>query len=632
MPQIESSLLQDNESILIEERVDLFVERQRQLQQKLDSENQRVNQTISDLAKKSKSLPPEIVDKIFNPYLKQKISAEAVEEVRKSLHSMRLKINSLDPQKRYLILETMDFFRSKISIGKLIPAILLLKEEDKKKAFLRFVIPTFISINKNIETLVSTTELFSKESLHLNRGSLYSFVSDLAKTVTPVFKKEYLQKFSNIVSPVELLLNALKPFTNNSQSTENKIYSYLIDDEEKIRKILLDFIVAIQSHEALFNYAIKRHGYYKLFLSRLTTRDRFEKFEPILISKILAGCFLSNKQVKPSDDLIAAMVNREEFAKPTTIKAKRSFIDKLAPSTVFSIINQFKTHIQVLLKTTFNKEFSDVQDLSVKSILKKVWTGFSKLADEGLSKLAAPLEIIFNQIKKTLVNFLEEEKKEEEKAKKNAAKTFVALIPKREESVAFLKENYLMVEPNIFSFRGIREGANQKDYAYNSKFFQQGEITILEFTLCFKRLFEFLSNNNSKIKKVTHNKQQGIIEFHASFLFEKYLICLGLTRLKIENQKEVEEKNLFPYILLFTEDTIKKKGRIPSREIIHKQKRMIFNESVLLKENSIVFYKSILYILHLLPNKDWNSSASQSCVKFLIRELKKLSGPIAKTT
>ncbi len=630
MPQIEPNLPATNDSILIEERVDLFVERQRQLQQKLDGEGQRVNQSISDLAKKSKSLPPEIVDKIFNPYLKQKISAEAVEGVRKSLHSMRLKINSLDPQKRFLILETMDFFRSKISIGKLIPAILLLKEEDRKKAFLQFVIPTFISINKNVETLVSTSELFTKESLHLNRGSLYSFVSDLAKTVIPVFKEEYLQKYSDIVSPVELLQNALIPFTNNNRSTENTVYSYLIDDENKIRTILLDFIVAIQSHEALFNYALKRHGYYKLFLSRLTTKDRFEKFEPILISKILAGCFLGNKQVKPSDDLIAAMLSQEEFSKPTTVKAKKSFIDKLAPSTVFSIINQFKTHIQVLLKTTFKNEFSDVQDLSVKSILKKVWTGFSKLADEGLTKLAAPIEIVFNQIKKTLLNFIEEEKKEEEKAEKEAKKTFVLLIPKRSESIAFLKENYLMVEPNISSFRGIREGANQKDYAYNSKFFQQGEITILEFALCFKRLFEFLSrNNNRKIKKVTHSKQQGIVEYHTSFLFEKYLICIGLTRLKVENQKEVEEKNMFPYILLFTEDTTKKKGRVPPRELIHKQKRKIFNEIVMLKENSVVFYKSILYILHLLPNKDWNSSVSQSCVKFLIRELKKLSGPIA---
>lgn len=626
MPQIEPDLLNDDESIAIEERVDQFVEKQRQLQHQFEGEKIQANKTVSDLAKKSKSLPPEIVDKIFNPYLKQKISVEAVEEVRKSLHAMRLKINSLDPQKRFLILETMDFFRSKISIGKLIPAILLLKDDDKKKAFLQFVIPTFTSINKNVETLVSTSELFTKESLHLNRGSLYSFVSDLAKIVIPIFKEDYLQKHSKIVSPVERLFTALKPFTNGSRSDENSIYSCLIDDEEKVRKILLDFIVAIQSHEALFNYALKRHGYYKLFLCRLTTENRFEMLHPLLVSKILAGCFLANKQVKPGDDLIEAMIGDETFASPTTVKAKKSFIDKLTPSTVFNIINQFKTHIQILLKTSLKKEFANVQDLAVKSVLKKVWTGFTKLADEGLTKLTAPLEIVFNQIRKTLLNFVEDEKKKENAARKEAKKTFVPLIPKRPENILFLKENYLMVEPNVSGFRGVREGANQKDFAYNLKFFQGGEITVLEFTLCFKRLFEFLTkDNNRRIKKVTHNKQQGIIEYHTAFLFDKHLICIGLTRLKVENQKEVEERSLFPYILLFSEEAVKKTGRIPSRELIYKQKRMIFNEKVLLKENAIVFYKSALYILHLLPKDDWNSSVSQSCVKFLIRELKKLS-------
>ncbi len=617
-----------DETLLIEESIDQFVSRQRQLQQKLEGDNLRSNQTISDLAKKSKSLPPDIVDKIFNPYLKQKISAESVEEVRKSLHSMRLKINSLDPQKRFLILETMDFFRSKISIGKLIPAILLLEDNDKKKAFLRFVIPTFISVKKNVETLVSTAELFSKESLHLNRGSLYSFVSDLAKIVIPVFKPDYLKKFSNIVSPVELLIEALQPFQEGQQSSGDVIYSFLIDDEEKIRKILLDFIVAIQSHEALFNYALKRHGYYKLFLSRLTSSDKFQKFEPIFISRVLAGCFLGNKQMKPSDELINAMVDRNEFAKPTTVKAKRSFIDKLTPSTVFSIINQFKTHIQILLKTSLKNEFADVQDLSVKSILKKVWTGFSKLADEGITKIAAPLEIVFNQIKKTILSFIEDEKKEEEKAEKEAKKNFVPLIPKRAESIAFFKENFEMVEPNVSGFRGIREGATQKDFAYNSKFFQQGEITILEFTLCFKRLFESLAQSNSRmIKKVTHNKESGIVEYHTSFLSGKNLFCIGLTRLKIENQREVEEKNMFPYVLMFTEDENKKPGRIPPRELVHKNERRIYNETILLKENSVSFYKSVLYMLHLLPNKDWNSNVSQSCIKFLIRELKKLRTP-----
>ncbi len=610
----------------VEKQVDQFVERQRQQQIRLESEKRRNNHTIAELVKQSKPLSPDIVDTIFNPYLQKKIPSESIEDVRKTLHTMRLKINALDPKKRFLILETMDFFRSKISIGKLIPAILLLQGTDKKKAFLQFVVPTFSSINKNVETLVSTAELFTKETLHLNRGSLYTFVSDLAKLILPIFKKSYLKQLSSIVSPVELLLMALKPFNNEATRQNEAVYRFMIDDEERIRKILLDFVVAIQSHESLFNYAVKRHGYYKIFLDGLTAEQRFKNCEPFIVSKILAGCFISNEQIKPSSTLIDAMIDREKYSKPATAKAKKRFIDKLAPSTVINIINQFKTHLQLLLKSTFSKEFSDVQELSVRNILKKVWTGFTRMADEGLSIITAPLEIIINQIKNTINSFIENEEKEKEKARKALSKPIVTLIPKKSESIASFKRNYSLVDPSISGFRGVREGANQKDHAYNSRFFKKGEITMLEFTYCFKRLFEFLSkSNNKKVKVVSHDKEKGIFEYHATFLTDRYLIAMGLSRLKTESKAPIQEKEMFPYVLLFTESSREKPGRIPARSLTMKGKQRCFNETVLLKENAKVFYKSVLFVLHLLPIEDWNSSASQACIKFVVKELKKLS-------
>jgi hypothetical protein len=626
MPAVAQMSAESKTPELIEKQVDQFIERQRQQQVKLEAEKRRNNYSIGEMVKRSKTLSPEIVDKIFNPFIEKKIPTKSVDNVRKTLHTMRLKVNALDPKKRFLILETMDFFRSKIGIGKLIPAILMLQGNDRKKAFLQFVIPTFNSINKNIETLVSTPELFTKETLHLNRGSLYSFVSDLAKLIIPVFQKNYLNRFSDIVSPVELLLMALKPFNNRISKQNETVFRFLIDDEDRIRQILLDFIVAIQSHEALFNYAIKRHGYYKLFLYGLTAEKRFQDCESYIVSKILAGCFMGNEQLKPSTTLIDAMIDPGSFSKPATVKAKKRFIDKLAPTTVIKIINQFKIHLQLLLKSTFSKEFSDVQDLSAKSILKKVWTGFTRLADEGLSRLSAPLELIVNQIKKTFTSFIESEEKEKEKAKKALNKPIVTLIPKKPESIASFKRNYALVDPSLSGFRGVREGATQKDHAYNSRFFQKGEITLLEFTYCFKRLFEFLSRSkNKKVKIISHDKEKGIFEYHSTFLTDRYLIALGLTRLKTESKAAVQKKELFPYVLLFTESSREKTGRIPGRELVIKGKKRIFNETVLLKENAKVFYKSVLYILHLLPNEDWNSSAAQACIKFIVKELKKAS-------
>lgn len=606
------------------EQIDQFVERQRQDQQLLEDEKRRNNQSISDLISQSKPLPPEIVNQIFNPYLKQKIPVDSVQLVRKTLHTMRLKINALDVKKRFLILETMDFFRSSIGIGKLIPAILLAEGEDQKKIVLQFILPTFNSIKNNIETLVSTDELFTNESIHLNRGSLYSFVSDLARIILPIFKKSYLKQFPSTKSPVEFIHQTGRAYLANAKTTDSSLLQHITDDSKTIRDIILNFIVAIQSHNSLFNYAVKKHAYYKLFLNRLTKENRFENVEPLLASKILAGCFLGNKQVKPSNSLINAMVDQESYATAKTEKAKKRFIDKLAPTTVFSIISQFKSHLKIFLKSAFSEEFSDVQELSTGSILKKVWNGFTKLAEEGLSRLSAPLEIVLNQIKRTFRYFIEEENTREEKIRRNLESPFVPLIQKRKESTGFLKKNFEMVEPNISGFRGVREGASQKDFAYNARLFNNDEVIILEFNYCFKRLFEYLSQNR-KTKRIAHDRQRKVVEYHVSFIFENQLINLGLTRIKSDAQIEVQEKDIFPYILFFTESQEEERGRLPSRKVIGKSEQRIFNESVMTKKNSIVLLKSVLYILHLLPIEDWNSSASQSCLKFLISELKRLS-------
>ncbi len=608
----------------IEVQVDRFVERQRQHQLKLESEKRRPNQSISNLVQKSKSLPPEIVDNIFNPYLVRKIDNDSVAYVKKRLHSMRLKINTMEAKKRFLVLETMDFFRSKISIGRLIPAILLLTGVDKKKAFLQFVIPAFNSIKKNIETLVSTNQLFTEKTLHLNRGSLYSFVSDLAKTILPVFKPAYLERFNTIASPVELLENILSAYYSSSSKSREVVLNNMVDNPETIQKVLLDFIVEIQSHEALFNYAVKRHGYYKIFITGLTEKNRFEGHEPVIISKILAGCFIANEQIKPSNALIDAMVDKERFDHSSTTKAKKSFIDKLAPTTVVTIISQFKTYFKLLLNSQDDEKFSEITRFSVRTILKNIWSGFTKLADEGFSKISAPFEIVVNQIRKTFLSFIEDENQANEREKNRLNNPVVTLIPKRPESSSYLKKSYSMVTPDIIGFRGMREGASQKDFAYNSRIFKKGEVTLLEFSYCFNRLFEALvRNNNKKVKVLTHNRQKNIVEYHMSFLYNSYLISLGLTRLKKDTTGEVQQKDIFPYVLLFSESDGQEQGRLPKRIITVKGKRKMYIESVMRHENTIILYKSILYILHLLPVEDWNASASQACIKFIIRELKK---------
>ena len=625
-PIMNNTVLPDSEErIAFIERVDRFVESQRQKQRRLENESRRANITIAELAQKAKNLPPDIVDSIFSKHNYQnQIEEEVVDEVRKSLHSMRLRINALEAKKRYFVLETMDFFRSKIGIGKLIPALLLLKGDDKKKAILEFVIPTFLSINKNVETLVSTDELFTSKTVHLNRGSLYSFVADIAKILLPLFTKQCLDQYPNIISPIELITKIIQVERGGSGIRGRHLYSKMIDDEEVIRRIILDFIVSIQSHDALFNYSLKRHGYYKLFLARLTSENRFEEVEPFVASKILAGCLVGNDQRKPDDSLIDAMIHQKKYNAPVTTTAKKKFFNTLAPPTVFKLISQFKIHLQQLTKKKIERGFEEVQELAVKSVLKRVWTGFSKLADGGLSMITGPIEIIVDQIKLTLSSFAKEEREEEEKTKRSSEKPVVPVISKRAESIDFLKRRYAIVETDIIGFRGEFEGASQKDFAYNSRFFKKGEITLLEFNLCFQRLFNHLKKNK-KVREIFFKEQEGIKEYYVAFLFDNRLITIGLTHVRTKESGRIQQKDLFPYIILFSESTERKKGRVLSREVIHQGRKKVFNEEILGVDNAEFFYKSVLYILHLLPEEDWASSVSQSCVKFLIKELRKLS-------
>ena len=448
---------------------------------------------------------------------------------------------------------------------------------------------------------------------------MYSFASDLGKIIIQLFKESYLEQYSDIISPVELLLKILESEKNGSRVNGSDITSEMIDDDDLIRQILLSFIVEIQSHHSLFNYSLKRHGYYKLFLSGLTSG--FKGFEPILTSKILAGCLVGNEQVKPDDTLIDAMMHRDLYLSTSTLKAKKKFIDKLTPSTVFKIISQFKIYLQQFSKIKIEKEFDDIQQLSAKSILKKVWGGFSNL---GLSTLTDSIEIVIKQIKKTFSGFIKAEKEKEEETKTALNKPFTLLIPKRTESIAFLKKNYSIVETDIIGFRGKYEGGSQKDFAYNARLFKKGEITLLEFSYCFKRLFDFL-RRNKKVKIITFKGQKNIEEYFAAFVFSQYLICFGLTHVKTGSNDLIQEKDLFPYIILFSEVQEKKRGRIPGREVTHRGKHKIYDELVFIQDNAIIYYKSILYILHLLPDEDWNSSASQSCIKFLVRELRNLT-------
>jgi hypothetical protein len=618
---------------IFKDQIKLFVEHHRRLQNSPEFCEKRQDKTLVQLIDRAVKLTDKSVEVVFQTDHETQVSHKVVGEVHGKLKDMQNSINSLPAKKRFYLLETINFFSSRISIGKLIPALLVLEGEDQKKAICEFALPTFLSINKNVETLVANDDLFDPETLHIERGALYTLISDLAKVLIKLFNNDIVSSFGDMNTPIEFLMNAFHPGTfeisKKIKTDSHFIYEEMVEDDELIRDTALQFVTLIQSHEHLYNYAIKRHLYYKSFLMEMTGGDRFEKIDPIDISRILAGCLVQNGQLRPEDELIDNMIDELLFENEQTCQLKQAFIDQLAPSTVLKLINRFKTSLQHLSSEDYSDKFQDVQKMAVKTVLKSVWSGMVRLIDSGLSKASEPFIKALDFVKETYKSFVSEEKNDEKEeieavAGRTGTLTFRAgeLIPKNLESFALMTQYYQIVEPDVIGIRGEHDGASHKDFGFNSRVFKQDERLLIQFYDCMQRLFAFLENND-KVKVITFEKQSKIREYAVSYQFGKYMISLGITHLRIPNSLIINEKDLFPYVLLFKEGTKKKFGRILAREVVVDGNLKLFNEFEFSASSSIFAYESLYLVLHLLPEKDWKSSEVQACVSFLLEELQR---------
>ncbi|MCP4757624.1 MAG: hypothetical protein GY866_42750 [Proteobacteria bacterium] len=614
-------------------QVDLFVKHHRKKQEKLEQEKKRRNMTLADVIKKAPPLPDEAINVFFGINQNYQVSTEVLNEVRDVLKSMQDDINTLAPQKRFFILETINFFSSKIGIGKLIPALLVLKGEDQRKAICEFAFPTFLSINKNVEILAADNDLFDPDRLHIDRGGLYTFVSDVSKILIELFREDFIEEVSKGRQSLEFLLKGFDPVTfrldGAFEGDSEFIYQEMIDDEDEIRNIVLRFIVAIQSHEVLYNYSLKRYRYYKKFLAGLTETDRFKGVDPIDISKILAGCLVANDQLKPNDELIDNMIDEGKFNSKATLEARKKFVDGLSPGNIYKLIGRLRVSLQHISKSNFGNEFQDVQKFSVKTILNNVWKGFIRLVETGLSLAAEPFYQVFQQVKRTYESFVADEKQKEETMRSGMVEQppskdgTVPFIPKNLESFAVMSQHFTLVETDIVGFRGEYEGAGHRDFGFNTRFFRKDKRLTVRFLECFNLLFQTLKKDK-KVKEINLKNQKNIVEYFASYVFGNHLVCFGLTHLLNPRTPMVEKKDIFPYVLLFAESKQKKTARVLGREVVVKDQLKIFNEVPFEEKTAIHFYESLYLILHLLREDDWKTKNAQACIAFLIRELHRL--------
>ncbi|MFH2132532.1 MAG: hypothetical protein ABIK68_19300 [bacterium] len=616
-------------------QVDNFVQHHIRRQEELLRENKRRNLSLEDVIQRSPPLSDEAVDLLFGDDQQSGVQAAVIDEVRDALQTMQGKINKLDQKKRFFILETINFFSSKIGIGKLIPALIILSGEDQKKAICEFIFPTFLSVQKNIETLVACDEIFDAKTLHIDRGGLYSFVSDIARIVIRLFKEPFIARacgdhdHGTLGFLTSAFDNTSFRFNDEFRGESEFIYQEMIDDDDRLRATVLEFIVAIQSHESLYTYAIKRDQYYKHFLSGLTAENRFKDVDPIDISKILAGCLLANEQLQPSGELIERMIDKALFNADDTLDLRRQFIENLSPSIIFRLIGRLRVSLQHISKSNFGNEFQEIQKFSVKSILKTVWSGFITLVEKGLTITTGPFLLVFSQIKRAYEGFIEEEQQLDAGVKSSmfglsAAKSDpMEFQSKNLDAFSQMTQSFKLVSTSVISFRGAKEGATFKDFGYNIRLFRNDEGLMVQFLTVFRLLFKKLAMDEY-VKEITYDNQRKIREYYAAYQFDRYLICIGLTHIKNPKLPVIDEKSIFPYVLLFVEEQKLKEGRVAGRTIKQNGKIKNYNELHYSAKTAKLFFEALYLILHLLPGEAWENKSSQLCVSFLTKELDRM--------
>ncbi len=624
--ELENEFLSEKE--IIQGRVDSFVKNLKRRQQK---NKKRKSQTLEDCIANAPTVTNEMIKIFFETGSDYSVSKQSVLEVKRVLAGMQKKINALSAQKRLFILETVNLFNSKISISKLIPSLLILEGEAQKKAICQLIFPTFFNIDRNIQTLVSDNRLFKSERLHIERGSLYSFGGDISGILMHLFKKDFIDRNRDSNSQNEFLLKAFDPesfmISPAFKSDQEYIYQEMIDDENILRKIVLKFFITIQSHKAIYNYAKKRHQYYSFFLSGLIKQNRLKGADPLEVSKILAGCMIANDQLIPDEELIEKMLDPKEFNKRATEEAKNEFFGDLSPKQILKLIDRFKYSVQKIYKTSFEKDFTEVQGLSVKNTLKNIWQNVVAVIEKSILVVAHPAILVFQQLRTTYDSFIREEETEIEEIKATISKPqltpmepAVSYHSKNIESFAIMTQHFNLVKTSVIAYRGEHDGASYSDYSHNALIFDKNKKIIRSFYYCFQRLFELLEKNeNAKI--IRYEKQPTIKEYYAGYVFQNFLLCFGVSHTTKTKDIYIDKKDQFPYILLFTPGKQKVVNRVWSRTVVTEKKTTIFNAVTLEKRNLIHVYESIYLILHLLPQKEWSLRSTQICIDFLVKKL-----------
>jgi len=146
---------------------------------------------------------------------------------------------------------------------------------------------------------------------------------------------------------------------------------------------------------------------------------------------------------------------------------------------------------------------------------------------------------------------------------------------------------------------------------------------MVQFLSVYRLLFQTLASDKNVIE-ITYENQRQVREYYAAYKFDIYLLCIGLTHIRNPKLPMIEEKSIFPYIILFKEEGKIKEGNAASRTIVQGGVTKAYNELRFTGKTAKIYYEALYLILHLLPGEAWEKQFSQACINYLVKELNRM--------
>jgi hypothetical protein len=569
-----------------------------------------------------------------------KVSADTATYVRTFCYDTLAAVNALADERRFLILQTINFFGDESLLAKFIQ-LLLLEGTATRKALASLFLNTFRSTHQVIKSLTAQNRIFSARGGDADKGELYVFQSDLARKLLRLFPQGFIAeqgKRYNVedTHPIELLIRIIE------RNAPQELQQAMVAEDEGITMTLVDYMALLQTHHALSIYAVKRYDYLKFFLVHELRREgKLKGLEPSHVTMLVAGALVSNAQLTPPDELIYDLMRENRFMLPETVAAEEAFLDKLAPNTLDAAVRQVYSMLKKLSlpEPDLEQVFAEVRQLAEEEgLLAKLESGFLGLVEQGM--IAAS----------DLVRDVREAIRARRRRREEAAPKIdpgVYRQPKRKESLEALRK-YEMVATDKIGFRGGEGKTIIKDFAETLNVFKSDEQVVFYFKKCFFTLFRFFEQHPEleKVCKIEQPHPRGeeaeFYEWYVAFkipnlddkvmLREPHLLCLGLTYFprreaivteEPESAFDAYEGDLDPYVILFVGvPTPTGAGRAASRKIDGKGRT--YNQVPLLDVHLPIVHEALHDILHLLPDEEqayWNADEVQVCLAFLRRSV-----------